>query len=176
MSGPNFVQAGVLDFIKNSPTLTPSLLLSKYAQVGKAMGNRELPPRTHAVRAVCKAVALTPKAAPVWSGHPGAQVLYMILKSRLMINMAGGVIENGNLNLHPLTSQPFLPGSAVKGVARHAAWRMWKEEKEASLKTALAQSVAEVFGFPTGDKSLDDFLIETNGNFTRDALSFKELK
>ncbi|MCC5844865.1 MAG: type III-B CRISPR module RAMP protein Cmr6 [Verrucomicrobia bacterium] len=165
MSGPNFVQAQVLDFIKNSPTLTPSLLLSKYAQVGKAKGYKEVPPRTRAVKAVCKAVPLTPKSVPVWIAHPESHVLYMTLKSRLMINMAGGVIENGNLNLHPLTSQPYLPGSAVKGVARHAAWRMWKEETDPTLKAALALSVAEVFGYPTGDKSLDAFLMDQNPNF-----------
>ena len=60
--------------------------------------------------------------------------------------------------MHPFTGQPRIPGSAVKGVARHAAWRLWDEETEPVLKKTMALSVAEIFGFPTLEENLDAFL------------------
>lgn len=170
MSGPNFIQQDVADFVHQSPTLSPSLLLSKYGQIGETevknhKGKWERHPlKPEAVRAVCKAVALPLKAPPVWSGRADAHLLYLTLKSRLMVNMAGGVLENANLCLHPFTGQPRIPGSAVKGVTRHAAWRMWKEEKNPAVKTGMARAIADIFGYPTQDKELDAALAREVSN------------
>ena len=49
-------------------------------------------------------------------------------QSRLMVNMAGGVFENGGLCLDRTSGIPIIPGSAVKGCARRlalAALREW---------------------------------------------------
>ncbi len=46
--------------------------------------------------------------------------LYAQLQSRLMVNMAGGVMENAGLCLDRF-GLPYIPGSAVKGCARRAA-------------------------------------------------------
>lgn len=57
-------------------------------------------------------------------------VLYAQLQSRMMVNMAGGVMENAGLCLDRF-GMPFIPGSAVKGCARRAALaalREWTEE------------------------------------------------
>ncbi len=43
------------------------------------------------------------------------------LEGRLAINLADGLIENAGIILDRLTGVPFIPGSAIKGVARNAA-------------------------------------------------------
>lgn len=80
------------------------------------------------------------------------------LGGRLIVNQAGGVLENAGLCLHPHFNAPYIPGSAVKGCARHAAWLAWNEAEEGESKLAAAKEVAEIFGFPTGEKELDDYL------------------
>jgi CRISPR-associated protein Cmr6 len=64
------------------------------------------------------------------SWHPPTSVLLRArLQSRLMVNMAGGVMENAGLCLDHY-GLPIIPGSAVKGCARRAclaALREWSE-------------------------------------------------
>ncbi len=105
---------------------------------------------------------------PAWAERGDGKTLYMTLKSRLMVNMAGGVIENGNLSLHPLTGHPVIPGSAVKGVARHAARETWREENDPPMKIIYAKALADVFGYPTGEKKLDTFLIEYAPDYSKE--------
>lgn len=68
------------------------------------------------------------------------QILYTQLQSRLMVNMAGGVMENAGLCLDRF-GLPYIPGSAVKGCARHAALAALHEWCETGVK-------------PTGDDNL----------------------
>ena len=95
---------------------------------------------------------------------PGARFRILRLGGRLIVNQAGGVLENAGLCLHRNFGCPMIPGSAVKGVARHAAWSRWKEasddgdEREAR---ALAAKIAATFGYPTMDRGLDDYIGET---------------
>lgn len=89
---------------------------------------------------------------------PGAVTLFAKLAGRLIVNQAGGILENAGLSLHPHFGDPYIPGSAVKGIARHAAWCEWNEEADPARKEALARDIAAVFGFPTADKALDAFL------------------
>ncbi|MCL5099190.1 MAG: type III-B CRISPR module RAMP protein Cmr6 [Candidatus Omnitrophica bacterium] len=49
-----------------------------------------------------------------------SRLLFAQLKSRLMVNMAGGVMENAGLCLDRF-GLPYVPGSAVKGCARRMA-------------------------------------------------------
>jgi CRISPR-associated protein Cmr6 len=62
-------------------------------------------------------------------------MLYAQLKSRLMVNMAGGVMENAGLSLDRF-GLPYLPGSAVKGCARRAALAALQEWCETGEKPA----------------------------------------
>ncbi len=57
-----------------------------------------------------------------WLGahNAGKATFYAQLQSRLMVNMAGGVMENAGLCLDRF-GLPYIPGSAVKGCARRAA-------------------------------------------------------
>jgi CRISPR type III-B/RAMP module RAMP protein Cmr6 len=82
------------------------------------------------------------------------EVLTMRLRSRMMVNHSGGVMENATLALHPHFGTPFIPGSAVKGIARHTAWCDWKDADNDD-QSIYMKLIADVFGFPTGDRGLD---------------------
>ncbi|MCX7721934.1 MAG: type III-B CRISPR module RAMP protein Cmr6 [Verrucomicrobiae bacterium] len=59
----------------------------------------------------------------------GGKIVFAQLQSRLMVNMAGGVMENAGLCIDRF-GLPYIPGSAVKGCARRtalAALREWCE-------------------------------------------------
>jgi len=64
---------------------------------------------------------------------PTAKLLRAQLKARLMVNMAGGVMENAGLQLDRC-GLPIIPGSAVKGCARRAALAALREWCETGAK------------------------------------------
>ncbi|MCB1244344.1 MAG: type III-B CRISPR module RAMP protein Cmr6 [Verrucomicrobiales bacterium] len=72
------------------------------------------------------------------------------LEGRLAINLAGGLVQNANLCLDRLLGVPHIPGSAVKGVCRHAAL----EELRASageVRRRLFSRILMVFGAAKSD-------------------------
>lgn len=73
------------------------------------------------------------------------------LGGRLLINMAGGVMENSGLALDRITGLPFIPGSAVKGIARHCA--LWEIhcETNSNKQINLLRSALAIFGFSPND-------------------------
>lgn len=89
---------------------------------------------------------------------PGAVRFNLRLGGRLIVNQAGGILENAGLCLHRHFGFPMLPGSAVKGIAAHAAWCAWRAQTdhEQALQTALR--IVAVFGYPTSDDALDEAL------------------
>lgn len=132
---------------------SPSLRLEKYVRLGDNSKKVEI----EAVVACHKEHA---KPIPLFKPK-GAVPFVAKLRSRLIVNQAGGILENAGLCLHPHFGAPYIPGSAVKGIARHAAWREWKEAKESGDQTEAARiavSIAETFGCPTNDNELDDYL------------------
>jgi CRISPR-associated protein Cmr6 len=87
-----------------------------------------------------------------------ASVAIAQLEGRLAINLADSLIQNAGICLDRLFGLPFIPGSAVKGVCRHAALE--------ELKSASADDRSQVFDdfravFGTAD---NDF---TNGDLGR---------
>ncbi len=102
---------------------------------------------------------------PVFNPPGAVTPLVATLRSRLIINQAGGILENAGISIHPHFGAPFLPGSAVKGIARHAAWQEW-ENASGDRKKAIAEEIAETFGYPTGDAALDAAL--ANGRKERE--------
>lgn len=87
-----------------------------------------------------------------------SELLYMTLQGRLIVNQAGGVLENAGLCLHRNLSYPYIPGSAVKGCARHYAWETWNNMDDSEEKEKTARLIALTFGYPTNDKKLDFYL------------------
>ena len=140
---------------------SPSLRLEKYVRLGKDDKGKTV--KKDEIEAVVNSHKEHAKPIPVFEPK-GAVPLVAKLRSRLIVNQAGGIRENAGLCLHPHFGAPYIPGSAVKGIARHAAWCQWKEAKDAGNETEvnkIAQAIAKVFGFPTGDKDgLDTYLAE----------------
>lgn len=122
--------------------------LAKFVRVGGDGGNKQ-----KELRAVCKCQE-TNGAAPQLDLPARTECVWGELRSRLAVNLAGGILENANICLHPHFGYPYLPGSAVKGLARHAAWREWNKLK-GEAKQAIARRIATVFGYPTGDDDDD---------------------
>jgi CRISPR-associated protein Cmr6 len=89
-------------------------------------------------------------------------LLYAQLQSRMMVNMAGGVMENAGLCLDRLSGLPYIPGSAVRGCARRMAIQLLIEarkkieaqETDQQQTEALARFLADValvFGWGLDD-------------------------
>ena len=133
-----------------------SLRLEKFVHIGDNSKKDE----------IAAAVSRSPQKVPVFS-PPKAVRFVATLSGRLIVNQAGGLLENAGLCLHPHFHAPYIPGSALKGVARHAAWCSWNEEKDDARKTELAKEIAGIFGYPTGDKSLDNYLAALGCNERR---------
>jgi len=66
-----------------------------------------------------------------------ASIVVGQLEGRLAINLADSLIPNAGISLDRIFGMPFVPGSAVKGVCRHAAL--------AELKSASNEMVPELF-------------------------------
>lgn len=132
---------------------SPSLRLEKFVRIGGDNTKRE------EIDAVVECQRRNGKE-PVSPPLPTGGVRFPArLKSRLIVNQAGGILENAGMCLHPHFGYPYIPGSAVKGVARHAAWCAWHEAEEPE-KARIAQDIARIFGYPTNDKGLDVYLEE----------------
>lgn len=79
------------------------------------------------------------------------------LGGRMIVDPSGSLIEHAGMKLHPHFGMPFIPGSSIKGVARHAAWCEWRDADE-SDRPAIAKQIADVFGYPTNEEQLDEAL------------------
>lgn len=121
---------------------SPSLRLEKHVRLGDNSKREE-------IEEVCR---LAPLDAPANLVVPQNAIRFVLrLDSRLIVNQAGGILENAGLCLHPHFGFPVIPGSALKGLAHHAAWCEWNDESNPDAKRRLAIDIARVFGFPTGD-------------------------
>lgn len=92
-----------------------------------------------------------------------ALTLYAQLQSRLMVNMAGGVMENAGLCLDRF-GLPYIPGSAVKGCARRMAIQQLLETEGPEAKAELLAKIALVFGWGEADWTDE----KRNGSFKSD--------
>ena len=117
-----------------------SLRLEKFVRIGDNTKREEI--EAVASKLPGRIPAFRPRNAVCFTAKLGG---------RLIVNQAGGILENAGLCIHPHYNAPYIPGSAVKGCARHAAWQAWREAEEGEPKIAAAKEVAEIFGYPTGD-------------------------
>ena len=84
------------------------------------------------------------------SHFPGATMLYARLQARLMVNMAGGVMENAGLCLDRY-GMPYIPGSTVKGCARRMALQALHDWCTSGAKPAdddLCVTSCKIFSTP----------------------------
>ncbi len=140
-----------------------SLRLHKFVCLDKNDDSR----KAKEIDAVCKLINKSVKKSSVsdWSLPKGVtksgKTIVLKLEGRLALHLAGGVLENAGMSIHPHFNCPWMPGSGVKGVARHAAWCRWQE----SQSKEGAFNLAWVFGYPTGDKKLNEFLKDNDWKY-----------
>jgi CRISPR type III-B/RAMP module RAMP protein Cmr6 len=77
------------------------------------------------------------------------------LEGRLAINLADSLIQNAGISLDRLFGLPFIAGSAVKGVCRHAALEELKSA-DGSDRQRLFEEFREVFGTADNDFARGD--------------------
>ena len=137
---------------------SPSLRLEKFVSITPD-NKDERKPELDSVVKCYKAKSCSPHP---FSPPRGTSQFEAYLLSNLIVNQSGGVLENAGLCLDRLHGSPYIPGSALKGVASHAAYQEWLEQEE-EQKPELAKRIASVFGFPTGHLKLDQALREALG-------------
>jgi CRISPR type III-B/RAMP module RAMP protein Cmr6 len=127
-----------------------SLRLQKFTVIGERSNRTQLDLlcRTHK------------KISPPEIKKPDSVSFEMKLMGRLMVNQAEGLFENAGLCIHRHYNCPYIPGSALKGIARHAAWWDWSELTDENEKRKQAESIAFTFGYPTGEQELDEYIKE----------------
>jgi len=99
------------------------------------------------------AKAAIPTKVRVWPSivsQIAPTTVYAQLQSRLMVNMAGGVMENAGLCLDRF-GMPYIPGSAVKGCARRMATQMLLDAQGEDAKADLLVKIALAFGWGDAD-------------------------
>jgi CRISPR/Cas system CMR subunit Cmr6 (Cas7 group RAMP superfamily) len=79
-----------------------------------------------------------------------SQLIFGQLQSRLMVNMSGGVLENGGMCLDRRTGLPYIPGSSIKGTVRRMAIQELLDTRIEGKSTAdlahLVILIARIFG------------------------------
>lgn len=128
----------------------PGLLADKYPYM--PAGETRQRAKSQTIEAMCRAetpdldwqrlaTSLTP---------PRSIRFHAALQGRLIVDQAGGVVENAGLCLHRTFGVPRIPGTAVKGIARAAAIESLASAPAAE-KAALLARVLVVFGFSAVD-------------------------
>ncbi len=134
-----------------SECTSPSLRLTKYLYLEKNGKKTQL-------EAVARSQLQNGMNIPPIHFTSNAHTIAATLEGSLIVNQAGGILENAGVCLHPHFGGSYIPGSAIKGIARHVAWCEWKKEKDPEIKRQVAKEIARIFGFPTNDRSLDTYL------------------
>lgn len=86
-------------------------------------------------------------------GVPEGSLIFAKLQSRLALHLSGGVMENAGILLDRF-GYPYIPGSGVKGIARHAAiyalreWAVVGGGKKPEDKSEPASAICAPFGTP----------------------------
>lgn len=68
------------------------------------------------------------------------------LEAALALNLSDGLIENGGMPLDRVTGLPYIPGSALKGCARHAAIAEIREIEDPQRRRERLHRFHQVFG------------------------------
>ena len=96
----------------------------------------------------------------------GVESFVAELKDRMMVNHAGGVIENGGLALDRNSGIPYIPGTALKGIARRGAVLEEATDEEMDIvfgwsdsrnrrQASYAGMVAFLAAYPVGQPGLE---------------------
>ena len=100
------------------------------------------------------------------TSYSGRAVTFVAsLGGRLLINMAGGVMENSGLAIDRITGLPYIPGTAVKGISRNFALWEIRNETDSARQIRLLRHTLAIFGFSPNDLTpKGDFLWAVKGD------------
>lgn len=139
-----------------------SLFIDKYAALLPRSSSDDKEWRTRCLRAVedrsqSSKRARLPADPLRWrSGLPGFKAK---LAARLIVNHAVGVIENAGLAIDRFHGCPYIPGSALKGLARDAAIRAGAKKEEIDFVFGPASEgagrIAFLAAYPTVSTRLE---------------------
>jgi CRISPR type III-B/RAMP module RAMP protein Cmr6 len=95
--------------------------------------------------------------ADIESSFKGSVVTFeATLGARMMVNLAGGVVENAGIALDRCFGMPLIPGSAVKGITRvQAFWEIHESKSDEKLR--LLRLAMLLFGYGANDLLRGDF-------------------
>jgi CRISPR-associated protein Cmr6 len=128
--------------------------LFRDAQVADRMAKVAQPDRRLAQVANQKAARFVAELERSFSGR--VVTFEATLGSRLLVNLAGGVVENAGIALDRCFGLPFIPGSAVKGITRALAlWEIRQARPED--RPRLLRMAMPLFGFGAKDTQSGDF-------------------
>ena len=127
--------------------LSRSLYMDRLPNLESAKGDRKKDARKMWFERLISIPPVRIKRPPLTNGQP---LLYAQLQSRLMVNMAGGVMENAGLCLDRF-GLPYIPGSAIKGCARRMAIQRLLEAEAPCEKGELLFQIALIFGWGESD-------------------------
>jgi CRISPR-associated protein Cmr6 len=132
-----------------------SLFMDRFANPGAKDSGNQHPRRDWFTALLGKSAVLSAsESRQEWlaqlAPNGRTQIFYAQLQSRLMVNMAGGVMENAGLCLDRF-GLPVLPGSAIKGCARRMAIQELLEAREVGKPVGelarLLADIALIFGW-----------------------------
>jgi len=128
-----------------------SLALARFADLTAPAGGPQPDHRNWMQQAIDKAAC--PHKTESWRqllltglSLEADDLVFGLLRGRLVVNAAGGIPDHAGLSLDRLTGVPFIPGSAVKGCARRMALQRLRAEPNPSHKIELLLQIVGVFG------------------------------
>lgn len=117
----------------------------------------------------------TPRRDVLASIH-GAHFFRAKLQARMIVNQAGGVIENSGLALDRNSGDPYIPGTALKGIARRGAAALNANDAEIDMVFGWSDSktrtpptfgglVSFLAAYPVGSAPLEADILTAHHNF-----------
>lgn len=135
-----------------------SLLIDRFADAEAKDKGESHPRRDFCARLV--KLSTQPWRVGVWwkflhdELHLGRKnIILAKLEGRMILNAAGGVMENAGMCLDRFTGAPYIPGSAVKGCARRMAIQELLDAETMLAKMDLLFAIALAFGWGDQDWS-----------------------
>jgi CRISPR type III-B/RAMP module RAMP protein Cmr6 len=158
---PVYLPSDTASALGNLQVESRSLLVDRYAEPGLQEHSKsfheKVVKRTLVKHEQDIRLARLKALSALTQGRTNAVTLHAKLQARLLLNMAGGVMENAGLCLDRFGGFPIIPGSAVKGCARRMAVQSivdLREEKKTDKEIAEALvGLCWVFGWVSSDWS-----------------------
>ena len=149
----------VKDFLNSCPAQNLSLRMEKFNEISTKGKNHNL---DKIITASKKHKEVLGDSVYQIKNNKASLSFELELKARMMVNFAGGILEH-NLAIHKYFGYPYIPGSALKGIARHQAYSYW-DAAEDEDKKIYAELIYYIFGFPGKKDRLDKYIENQWGN------------